>query len=307
MQSILDVFSFVILIPRLDTTESLSLSLNALRACSTLAFPPVFSLYFVLDYYHNSSHATTHFCWHSEKSSTTKTMVSLPPILFFAIAAVLVQLESTNARLSTSPRRRVRADDVPSDLSMPSSVSFIDGQDEPELLPTSREVCIAGGGPSGVYAAHLLQEKGYSVALFEKASMIGGKTVPIKDGVKMFRHVLTKDMTLVQSLVEKFGLEGELITRNNENVCSDEEPYICEAVTRQSMWENLALGLNRPGVEMESIAMAAAAARYIDIWNSYEEVILQPNHDGVPEELMKGASQWLEENGIQAIAKFHGL
>ena len=232
-------------------------------------------------------------------------MVSLPPILFFAIAAVLVQLESTNARLSTSPRRRVRADDVPSDLSMPSSVSFIDGQDEPELLPTSREVCIAGGGPSGVYAAHLLQEKGYSVALFEKASMLGGKTVPIN--AEMFRHVLTKDMTLVQSLVEKFGLEGELITRNNENVCTDEEPYICEAVTRQSMWENLALGLNRPGADMESIATAAAAARYIAIWNSYEEVILRPNHDGVPEELMKGASQWLEENGIQAIAKFHGL
>ena len=231
-------------------------------------------------------------------------MVSLPPILFFAIAAVLVQLESTNARLSTSPRRRVRADDVPSDLSMPSSVSFIDGQDEPELLPTSSEVCIAGGGPSGVYAAHLLQEKGYSVALFEKASMIGGKTVPIKDGVKMFRHVLTKDMTLVQSLVEKFGLEGELITRNNENVCSDEEPYICEAVKRENMWENLALGMNRPAADL---AMAAATARYIDIWNSYEEVILQPNHDGVPEELMKGASQWLEENGIQAIAKFHGL
>lgn len=235
-------------------------------------------------------------------------MVSLPPILFFAIAAVLVQLESTNARLSTSPRRRVRADDVPSDLSMPSSVSFIDGPDEPELLPTSSEVCIAGGGPSGVYAAHLLQEKGYSVALFEKASMIGGKTVPIKDGVKMFRHVLTKDMTLVQSLVEKFGLEGELITRNNENVCSDEEPYTIKAVKRENMWENLALGLiDRPGVELDSIAMAAAAARYVAIWNSYEEVILQPNHDGVPEELMKGASQWLEENGIQAIAKFHGL
>jgi len=233
-------------------------------------------------------------------------MVSLPPILF-AIAAVLVQLESTNARLSTSPRRRVRADDVPSDLSMPSSISFIDGQDEPELLSTSREVCIAGGGPSGVYAAHLLQEKGYSVALFEKASMLGGKTVPIKDGVKMFRHVLTKDMTLVQSLVEKFGLEGELITRNNENVCSDEEPYTIKAVKRENMWENLALRLDRDPVNSDRIAMAAATARYIAIWNSYEEVILQPNHDGVPEELMKGASQWLEENGIQAIAQFHGL
>jgi len=234
-------------------------------------------------------------------------MVSLPPILF--AIAVLVQLESATGRLSSSPRRRrVRADDLPSDLSMPtSSISFIDGQDEPELLPTSRDVCISGGGPSGTYAAHLLQEKGYSVALFEKASMLGGKTVPIQDGVKMFRHVLTKDMTLVQSFIEKFGLEGEMVTRNNENVCSDEEPYTIKAVMRENMWENMALGLDRPGASMDSIAMAAAAVRYVSIWNSYKDVIEQPNHDGVPEDLMKGASQWLEENGIQAIAYFHGL
>ena len=47
----------------------------------------------------------------------------------------------------------------------------------------SKDVCIIGGGPSGTYAAFLLEEKGYDVVLFEKEDVIGGKTVPPFDGI----------------------------------------------------------------------------------------------------------------------------
>ena len=221
---------------------------------------------------------------------------------FLAIVA-LVQLKSIDGRLSTSSSRTVRAHDTQLDFSMPTEVV------EPEqITPTSsKEVCIIGGGPSGTYAAHLLQERGYDVALFEKASMLGGKTVPYQQGVNMFRHVLTDDMILVKSLIEEFGLEDEGTTRGNENVCSDEEPYTITAMRRDDIWENMALGLDRPGLGMETVETALATARYTALWNEYKDVILQPNLVDVPEELMKGAGEWLADNGVLAISKHPGL
>lgn len=36
-------------------------------------------------------------------------------------------------------------------------------------------VCIIGAGPSGLTAAHELERRGYSVAIFEKQDKVGGK------------------------------------------------------------------------------------------------------------------------------------
>jgi hypothetical protein len=80
----------------------------------------------------------------------------------------------------------------------------------PELAnaETTRDVCVVGGGPSGTYAAYLLQQKGYDVVLFEQGRAIGGKTIPPSDGTQeLLRHLLVPDaMPLAAKLQDEFDI-----------------------------------------------------------------------------------------------------
>ena len=42
--------------------------------------------------------------------------------------------------------------------------------------PDVVDICIVGAGPSGVQAAYTAAEQGYTTAIFEKNSYVGGKT-----------------------------------------------------------------------------------------------------------------------------------
>lgn len=218
---------------------------------------------------------------------------------FFFAGAVIV--ESTSARLSTIPRR-LRAEQAaslddganpPSDLSMPTNT---DHQASDGAVVSGKEVCVVGGGPSGVYAAHLLEEMGYSVALFDEASRLGGKTVPFGEDNSLIRHSLTSDMILVNKLIGDFGLEGNGERRENQNFLKGDDvfPY-----KRESWFENLLL--SSPGNSKEAWM---AGMKYVEIWNEYEDVITQPNHDNIPAEFMVPADQWLADNDVTAMTEF---
>lgn len=154
--------------------------------------------------------------------------------------------------------------------------------------PAKRDVCVIGGGPAGVYATKLLEDKGYSAVLFDKADSIGGKTNPAEidiDGspFSMFRHVLTSDMVLVSKLIDDMGLEQYKETRDLPSLMLSEAPhYVFPAPN--------------PGPETQ-----AAIAKYINLWLSYEGadgLLSKPNHERIPPELMVPTATWFLENDI---------
>ena len=80
-----------------------------------------------------------------------------------------------------------------------------------ENLPQkNKDVCVVGGGASGIYAAYLLEQKGYDVVVFEKEDVVGGKTVPPIDsttGNTLNRHLfIPTGMPTVKVLKEQFGI-----------------------------------------------------------------------------------------------------
>mmetsp|Transcript_4858 Transcript_4858/g.11070 ORF Transcript_4858/g.11070 Transcript_4858/m.11070 type:complete len:519 (+) Transcript_4858:127-1683(+) len=219
----------------------------------------------------------------------------------------LALVDSTSAlprNLRADGSDKVNSDDrayLLSDLSMPTNSdtsSFTDGSQVAEVAAT-RDVCIVGGGPAGTYAAHLLEEKGYSTALFDEAHRLGGKTVPYGEDDLMFRHVLTSDMTLAIKFIEKFGLEDYKANRKNQNLCYDDQPESVVPVSRKNFWENMRLGVPS-GLSAEA---TVAMLKYIAIWNDYEDVITQFNHDNVPDELKEPADEWLAGNDLVAITQ----
>ena len=216
------------------------------------------------------------------------------PFRLFCVASILARAQYANGRLSTQ-RRRGRADDQPN-LSMPSSSIE-------ENAAESREVCIVGGGPAGTYAAHLLQKKGYTTALFDEASRLGGKTVPYDGDDTMFRHVLSNDMTLVNKFIKEFNLESYKKERGNINEMSDVDPFDIKAIRRENTFEDMMLGPTT-GLSTEA---TSASIKYISIWNDYEPLIMQYNHKNVPEELMKPAIEWLADNGLTAMSEYSGF
>ena len=224
----------------------------------------------------------------------------------FAIATVQLGIP-TNARLSALPRR-LKAGDPHQESSFDDGVNDNDGfapLEEKHLslsMPTKdtgaaspdaaqREVCIVGGGPSGTYAAYLLEQKGYNVVLFDEAPQLGGKTLPYAD--EGFRHVITDDMKLVNKFINEYNLGGYTDTRKNLNAMDVEPPYAIKPQMRENWFENLLLGA--PGMSPNALS---AALRYGDIWDRYESVLMAPNHDAIPEELMMPADEWLEVNNV---------
>eukprot|EP00121_Abeoforma_whisleri_P014816 Awhi_evm1s13663 len=73
-----------------------------------------------------------------------------------------------------------------------------------------RDVCVLGSGPSGLYSAHVIQQHGQTVSVFEKESYISKKTHNDDpgDGREYFHHFLTSSMTLAQELITKYSLES---------------------------------------------------------------------------------------------------
>lgn len=63
--------------------------------------------------------------------------------------------------------------------------------------PNIVDVCVVGAGPSGVQAAYTAEDRGFTTAIFEKNSYVGGKTkavyknnpkTPYMMGAGMFRN-----------------------------------------------------------------------------------------------------------------------
>ena len=151
-----------------------------------------------------------------------------------------------------------------------------------------RDVCVIGGGPAGVYATKLLEDKGYSVVLLDNGEALGGKTVApevIIDGVStsLFRHVLTPDMVLVSQLIDDLELRQHQENRSDTNLMLSYDPYFV---------------FPRPPAPD---ATRAAIFKYIQLWLSYEGadgLVSKPNHENVTEDLMVPAAGWFAENDI---------
>lgn len=157
-----------------------------------------------------------------------------------------------------------------------------------DIFASTRDVCVVGGGPAGVYATKLLEDKGYSVVLFDRGDALGGKTVApeaVIDGAStsLFRHVLTPDMLLVNQLIDDLELRQYQETRSDTNLMLSAHPYSV---------------FPRPPAPDTTVA---AILKYIQLWFFYEGadgLVSKPNHDNITEELMVPAAGWFDENDI---------
>ena len=106
-------------------------------------------------------------------------------------------------------------------------------------------------------------------------------------------------MSLVTSIIEELGIMNLKEDRENKNFYSSTEPYDeIYSGGRADFLENLLV--SSPSLSAEA---AAASLRYQQIWNDNEDVIMQSNHHAVPDDFMKPADIWMEENDVLALAE----
>lgn len=94
---------------------------------------------------------------------------------------------------------------------MKNSSLWLSGHESPQFPALSSDldvdVCVIGGGITGVTTAYLLEQRGFSVALLE-ASIIGGGVSGHTSG-----HLTSMVDTYYHSIIEKHGLEAAIHVR----------------------------------------------------------------------------------------------
>jgi len=152
-----------------------------------------------------------------------------------------------------------------------------------------REVCVVGAGPAGIYAARLLQDEGYDVVVFEKSSVVGGKTVPPKSpsGTDIVRHLFTgnQSMATVGALLGQYNIPLTPYLLNNFTA------YLGSNVINASSIQPSQAQLDAIATFLNLIAPTT------DIYTLAES----GNFDNVPAELQVSFREWLMNNGIQAV------
>ncbi|KXN68128.1 FAD/NAD(P)-binding domain-containing protein, partial [Conidiobolus coronatus NRRL 28638] len=152
---------------------------------------------------------------------------------------------------------------------------------------SSDPVCIVGSGITGLSAAHKLKEKGYSVKLFEKNNIVGGKLHAYrKDGIvwNMGPVLFSEFYTKTFELVKKF------------NIKYDNHQYLDLAGYQPDT------GITLPLPQIAKGLLAREAwARYQKIRKNYtiETGLINANP-----ELFVSTSQWLKNNNLQALLPY---
>jgi NAD(P)-binding Rossmann-like domain len=160
-----------------------------------------------------------------------------------------------------------------------------------------KDVCIVGGGPSGIYSAFLLEEKGYSVTVFEKESRVGGLTVPYfnEDGTPILRHILSVDMDIVLDLQAQFGMYSEFT-----NLVFAPYGYGYFHNCRDQCFPFNFIDQPPPTPELID-----AAIRYMGIVGAMDDFLAKPGHVGTAQarpDLLVPIGQWLAANDLLALA-----
>lgn len=150
------------------------------------------------------------------------------------------------------------------------------------------DICVVGGGPAGVYAAYLLEQKGYSVTLFEKEAVVGGKTVPDinPEGTENVRHILTSSMSTIASVIEELGMEGNGTPLPQRNIYTSLGQIIPEGAIPPTQEQLEAL--------QKYVLLTAPTSPL------YPYIVASSNTD-VPEELTVPFVEWAAANNIAAI------
>jgi hypothetical protein len=151
------------------------------------------------------------------------------------------------------------------------------------------DVCVVGGGPAGVYAAYLLEGKGYNVTLFEKDSVVGGKTVPRKnpDGTENVRHIyIAPAMKTIQRIIDYLGYSDAGVPLPLRNIYTALGQIIPAGEASPSVESLLALNefvnLTAPGTPIYPFAVA-------------------DTNENLPPELTVPFGEWLTANNISEV------
>jgi hypothetical protein len=151
----------------------------------------------------------------------------------------------------------------------------------------SDNVCVIGSGITGLSAAHRLKEKGYSVKLFEKSNIVGGKI-----------HTYRKD-----GVVWNMGpvLFSDFYTRTLDIINKHDIKYTTlHFLDNAGFQPDTGITLLLPQIANELLAKKAWA-RYQEIRKSYtvETGLINANP-----ELFVSTSEWLKANNLEALLPY---
>jgi predicted NAD/FAD-dependent oxidoreductase len=148
-------------------------------------------------------------------------------------------------------------------------------------------ICIVGAGISGLSAAHKLKEKGYSVKLFEKDSIVGGKM-----------HVYRKDGAVWNmgpvALTDYYNRTLDIVKKHNIKITTQHVLSLAGYQPETNIHALLPQIANDPSVK-------EAFARYYEIRKSYniETGLINANP-----ELFVSTSEWLKANKLEALQSY---
>ncbi|KAF9254773.1 FAD/NAD(P)-binding domain-containing protein [Marasmius fiardii PR-910] len=176
-------------------------------------------------------------------------------------------------------------------------------RDSPSNDTTTYPVCIIGAGPTGLSAAHALEDKKYTVIVFEREQEVGGKcqsyytssdhtTFHAMGPILISNQTYTESLPIVEAAGVPFYISKSVTSGYNY-------PPLGQLPTKSVV--NLTK-TPEPSDEQKEV-LVEEIGRYNTFWEtefrpSYSQM-RYPN--GVPKEFSVPMSQWLASNGYQVL------
>lgn len=129
-------------------------------------------------------------------------------------------------------------------------------------------ICIVGGGATGLTAGYELIKKGHKVTIFERDAGVGGLVGTFKVGdlhiEKLYHHIFTSDLQIIE-LIEELGLGQELMWREPKNAI-----YINDKLYPFTSPVDLLLFKELSPIERIAMGMLVFRAKFVKDWKSLE-------------------------------------
>jgi len=133
----------------------------------------------------------------------------------------------------------------------------------------ARRTAVIGAGPAGCYAAHLLQQQGREVVLYEQAKSVGGRTTSWHDQgwvVDSGAGFFTNFYPTLWGLITKLGLEGEITNLSRSNALTDGEKVADFTLGSTASFANFTFLGTRAKLSMAmQTALIFAKYRHLDL------------------------------------------